>query len=204
MIYFVTGTDTAAGKTHVTGALTRALRAAGRDARAVKPIETGWDAETSDAARLAEASGRTVADTVLLRFALARSPRSAAEAEGRPIDLAAVADWCGGQTGEIVLVEGAGGWRVPLAEGRTIADLAATIGAPVIIAGRAGLGTINHTVLTIEAVRARGLRVVAAVLSRRPDDDLDFARENAREIEAQTGARVALIPDDLAAIVAWF
>lgn len=203
MSYFVTGTDTGVGKTHVTAALVRALRGAGRTANAVKPIETGWNPPTSDAARLATASGRSVDQTVFLRFAQPRSPSSAAAAEDRLIDLAAVIGWCRQQPGDPLFVEGAGGWMVPIRGPQRMRDLAAGLSAPVVVVGRAGLGAINHGILTIEAV-AQTATVAGAILSRRPDDDLDFARDNAREIAAQTGARVALIPDDLDQILTWF
>lgn len=203
MIYFVTGTDTGAGKTHVTAALVTALRAAGRAARAVKPIETGWDPGTSDADRLAEASGRSLAETALYVLAAPRSPRAAAALEGRALDADAVARWCRDQDGDPLLVEGAGGWMVPISDTARMQELAAAIGARVIVVGRAGLGTINHCVLTVEAVQ-RVARLDGVILSRRPEDDLDFARENANEIARQTQARVAIVPEDMADIVAWF
>lgn len=200
MIYFVTGTDTGAGKTYVTAAIVRALRAAGRDARAVKPIETGWCEAESDAAVLGAASERSVDETVCERFVLPRSPSAAAAAEGRSIDLGALVAWCRAQPGDPVLVEGAGGWMVPIRGTYRMRNLALALDAEVVVVGRAGLGTINHCILTVEAAaRARGV-----ILSRRPDDDLSFARENAREIEAQTGVAVALVPDDLCAVLAWF
>ena len=199
MIYFVTGTDTGAGKTHVTAAIVHGLRAAGREARAIKPIETGWNQATSDAARLAQASARSIDDSVYMRFALARSPQAAAAAEGRAIDLDDVIEWCRAQSGDPLLIEGAGGWRVPIGGRREYAELARSLDAQVIVVGRAGLGTINHSVLTLDAAQAR-----IAVLSRLPTDDLGFARDNARAIEEMTGARVAIVPDDLPTILGWF
>lgn len=203
MIYFVTGTDTGAGKTHVTAAIVHGLRDAGRAACAVKPIETGWSAKDSDAARLATVSARSIDETVFLHFALARSPSAAAAAEGRSIELDQVVQWCRDQPGDPLLVEGAGGWMVPIRATQRMRDLAIGLGAAVVIVGRAGLGTINHCILTIEAARP-DVVIAGVILSRRPDDNLDFARANAAEIEAHTGVRIAIVPDDLEAILTWF
>ena len=203
MIYFVTGTDTGAGKTHVTAALVTALRAVGRAARAVKPIETGWEPATSDAARLAAASGRSLEETVLYALAAPRSPRAAAALEGRALDARAVARWCRDQGGDPVLVEGAGGWMVPISDTARMQELSVALDARVIVVGRAGLGTINHCVLTVEAVQ-RVAPLAGVILSRRPEDDPAFARENAVEIARQTQARVAIVPEDMADIVDWF
>jgi dethiobiotin synthetase len=200
MIYFVTGTDTGVGKTHVTAALVAGLRTRGRPARAVKPIETGWNETTSDAAALAAASERSLDETILWRLALPRSPSAAARAEGRSIDPRALLAWCRARDADPLLVEGAGGWMVPILDRWRMRDLAEGLDAPVVIVGRAGLGTINHCVLTAEAApSAHGI-----ILSRRPDDDLDFARENAAEIRVQICRPVAIFPDDLDAILGWF
>jgi len=195
----VTGTDTDVGKTHVTAALVAALRAAGRPARAVKPIETGWNSETSDAQRLARASEQSIEQTIHLRFALPRSPAAAAEAEHRPIDFSALLEWCRQQAGDPLLIEGAGGWLVPIHGRHRMRELSQALGAKVLVVGRAGLGTINHCLLTIESAAPVGV-----ILSRRPQDELEFARENAHAIEEHSGARVAIYPDQLPAILAWF
>ena len=190
------------------------------------------DHET-DAAKLAAASGRETDESVLLRFAAARSPRAAAAAEARSlsripegnlqglcsvsrilregdtcsrsqsIDLGTVVSWCRAQRETPLFVEGAGGWMVPIGERSRMRDLASALDATVIVVARAGLGTINHAILTVEAVH-RTSPLHGVILSRRVEDDPSFARENADEIAAQTGARVAILPDDQAAIEAWF
>lgn len=208
MIYFVTGTDTGVGKTHVTALLVRALRRDGFPARGIKPIETGWpdgdEATTeTDAAKLAAASEQETNASVLLRFAAPRSPRAAAAAEGRSIDIEAVVTWCHAQSGTPLFVEGAGGWMVPIGETSRMRDLAGALEATVVVVARAGLGTINHAILTVESVQ-RTAPLFGVILSRRDEDDLSFARENADEIAGQTGARVAILPDDHAVIEAWF
>lgn len=197
---FVTGTDTGVGKTYVTRRLVAELRLAGRPAVAIKPIETGWDEATSDARLLADASGRTIEETVHVRFAAPRSPRAAAMAEGRQIDFDALVAWCRVQPGGPLFIEGAGGWAVPI-DHRRMADLALATADTILVVARAGLGTINHAVLTIEA--ARQVRPVEAViLSCRPEDDVGFARENAQAIAELTGTYAALFPHDLGAILA--
>lgn len=202
MKIFVTGTDTGVGKTEVTAALVRALRQQGQDARAIKPVETGWVAETSDAARLAAASGRTIEETVGRTFRAPRAPNVAARLEGGSLDLDDLVGWCAAQAGAPLLIEGAGGWVVPIDHRRT-SELAARTAEAVLVVARAGLGTINHSVLTVEAARA-ALPIAGIVLSRRPDEDLDFATENATEIEAMTGERCAVYPDQLEVVVSWF
>lgn len=203
MKYFVTGTDTGVGKTHVTSALVAGLRAAGRGARAVKPIETGWVAETSDATRLAAASGIPLELTIWRALQAPRSPKAAAAHEGRPIDTRALIHWCATQAGDPLFIEGAGGWLVPIAEGVSMRDVAVEAADAVIVVGRAGLGTVNHSLLTIAAVEQR-MAMMGLILSRHPDESLAFARENADEISAQTGARVGVFPDDLGVIFDWF
>ena len=92
---------------------------------------------------------------------------------------------------------------MPICKDVRMSDLAVRIADAVIIVARAGLGTVNHSILTIEAVAQRA-PLTGVVLSRRPEDAVDFTRENADEIAAQTGARVAVFPDDESEILAWF
>ncbi|MEZ4399091.1 MAG: dethiobiotin synthase [Kofleriaceae bacterium] len=203
MKYFVTGTDTGIGKTTVTASLVQELRRRGRSARAIKPIETGWNEATSDTVKLASVSGQPVTATCRMRLTMPKSPKAAATAEGLTIDTDALSRWCIRQTGDPLFVEGAGGWHVPIVGAWRMRDLAIAIGAPVAIVAGAGLGTVNHSILTVESVR-RSMEPLGVIMSRRPTDDLGFARENAAEIEYQSTVRVALFPDDLDAIVDWF
>jgi len=167
---FVTGTDTGVGKTVVSRALLRGLRARGVEVAAMKPIETGVGPDGPlDALALAEAAGGRdpLEDVCPLRFALPAAPTVAAAAEGRAIDLeivdrafARLSRRC-----EFVVVEGAGGLLVPAAERASMADLALRLGLPVVIVARAALGTINHTLLSVEAADRRRLEVVGVVVS---------------------------------------
>jgi len=167
---FVTGTDTGVGKTVVACALVRALRARGLDAGAMKPAETGVGPEGPlDALALAEAAGGAdpLDDVCPQRFALPAAPTVAAAAEGRAVDRAAIRSAFARlrERRDLVVVEGAGGLLVPLAEGASMADLARELGLPVVVVARAALGTINHTLLTLEAAASRGLRLAGVVVS---------------------------------------
>jgi dethiobiotin synthetase len=162
---FVTGTDTGVGKTVVAAALARAEREAGRGVGYCKPVQTGLvPGEPGDADFVAAAGGVPVTEGLRLEEALA--PAVAAERAGVKIDVDALVSWCRHQAGsvDVLLVEGAGGLLVPLSGDATMADLAVRLGAEVVIATRPGLGTLNHTALTLEAARARGLPVAGLVI----------------------------------------
>ncbi len=167
---FVTGTDTGVGKTLVACALLRALHARGIDAGAMKPVETGVGPEGPlDAIALREASGaKDPLDLVCpQRFALPAAPNVAAEAEGRRVDLAAI-DAAYAQLAARhawMVVEGAGGLLVPVDDATSMAELASRLGLPLLLVARAALGTINHTRLSVEVARARGLHVAGVVVS---------------------------------------
>ena len=167
---FVSGTDTGCGKTAVACALARSLRAAGKRVRVLKPIETGCvDGEPADARALAEAAGDDAPLERLCpyRFALPAAPEVAARAEGIAIEIALIeaALALASKDADLVIVEGAGGLLVPIAPGLDMAGLVRRLGLPLLVATRATLGTINHTLLTLEAARARGLRVLGVVVS---------------------------------------
>ena len=166
---FVTGTDTGVGKTRVACALLRALQARGIDAGAMKPVETGVGPGGPADALALRAAARTadaLSDVCPQRFALAAAPTVAARAEGRCVDLAAIdAAWQRLRAQhDFMVVEGAGGLLVPVAEGVTVADLAARFALPLVVVARAALGTINHTRLTVEVARARGLAVAGVAV----------------------------------------
>jgi dethiobiotin synthetase len=167
---FVTGTDTGVGKTLVTCAVLRGLRARGWDAAGMKPIETGVGPEGPlDALALREAAGEAdpLDDICPQRFAMPAAPSVAAAAEGRSVELWAVrrAFERLAARHECVIAEGAGGLLVPLTQHQCMADLARDLELPLLVVARAALGTINHTLLTLEAAVARGLSVAGVVLS---------------------------------------
>ena len=191
----VVGTDTSAGKTVVAASIVAALRARGMQIGALKPVATGVEPGDTgeDATLLARAAERDPRDALLASFQLPRSPLAAARAEDRALDLdallRAIRERAAGL--DLLVVEGVGGLLVPLTERATVRDLARRIDAPVLVVGRAGLGTINHCGLTIESARGAGLDVCGVVLSDVDGTtDASFAGENAAQIEAQCGVRV--------------
>jgi dethiobiotin synthetase len=197
---FVTGTGTGVGKTAVAGAVCAALAARGQDVAAFKPVVTGTDEVSAwppDHELLAAAAGGLDPGRVApLTFGPPVSPHLAAELAGEPIEpaelIAAARAADGGA--DALVVEGVGGLLVPLTSGYLVRDLARDLGLPLVVAARPGLGTINHTLLTLEAARAVGLSVRATVLTPWPADPDDVARSN-RETIARLGAvPVATLP----------
>ncbi len=192
---FVTATDTGVGKTEVACAVVSGARAAGLDVGAMKPAQSGLTAgEASDAERLREAAGGS--DPLELvcpyQFAPPLAPGVAARLSGVEISLARLVEVARALAARhaALLVEGAGGLLVPLTPGATYADLAVALGLPVLVVARAGLGTVNHTALTLEALLERRLEVAGVVLNRTGPDDDPSVPYNAAEIERLTGARV--------------
>ena len=166
MHYFITATDTDAGKTYVTCLLLEALRRAGRSAAGFKPFCCG---DRGDATRLLQASGGELpideVNPVWLKVPAA--PFAAAQMENRTLDLAAVQAAFARLAArhDSVLVEGAGGWEVPLAPGLTIADFAERLALPVIVVVNNKLGALNHALLTVKNIQARGLRCAGIILN---------------------------------------
>ncbi len=153
MSYFITGTDTGVGKTYVTAALVKTMRADGRDAVACKPVSCGG---RDDAEILADASGGLPLDTVNpLHFGLPLAPSVAALMEKRDVDPGTLIASCMAMLDEheTVLFEGIGGWEVPITPDFRVADLAAALGLPVVVVVGNRLGAINHACLTVNAVR---------------------------------------------------
>jgi dethiobiotin synthetase len=188
----VTGTDTGVGKTEVACGLLRAWRAAGRDVAAMKPAQSGVSPdEPSDAERLAEAAGTGDPSELVCPYSFAAplAPGVAARLAGTPIELERIlaAARTLAARHEALLVEGAGGLLVPLTARETYADLAVALGFPVLVVARSGLGTVNHTALTVEALRARNLQVAGIVLNAASAARDPSEPHNASEIERLTG-----------------
>ena len=174
---FITGTDTGVGKTVVTAALLVGLQEAGLRVAALKPVETGC-AESEGRLRPADAEylraiGR-LADPLeaIAPYALAlpAAPWAAARAAGVEIALDRIAEAYAGLAAraDCVLVEGAGGLLVPLAEGAQYPELARRLGTPVVVVARTALGTLNHTQLTVREVRRQGLDLAGIILNDGP------------------------------------
>lgn len=171
---FVTGTDTGVGKTYVAEGLIRELRKNEVDVGIMKPAETGCSARDrrlfpADALRLLKAAG--VRDSLELvnpyRFTRALAPSVAADLAGKTISPARIINAFRvlSRRHDCMVVEGAGGIMVPLAGKYLYLDLAAALRLPVVIVARPGLGTINHTLLTIAALKKRRLRIAGVVMN---------------------------------------
>ena len=210
--YFVTGTDTNVGKTHVGCALARRARARGQRVFAFKPIETGCLPDGAgalvgaDQQLLAAAAGgwQSGDERGLYQFPLPAAPLVAAEHAGGVIDLARI-QWTlrhviEQASPDLTLVEGAGGWRVPITAEVDMAGLALRLGFPIIAVARATLGTINHSLLTIEAIERQGASLAALVLSKQPADDPIAAASNQHEIQRRWPGLVVLLEEDHATL----
>ena len=204
---FVTGTDTGAGKSVVAAAICAALAACGEPIAAFKPVVTGLDDPPGewphDHVLLARAAGgrQTPEEVAPYRFGPPVSPHYAAELAGETIEPARILS--AARRYELLVCEGVGGLMVPITTGYLVRDLAVDLGLPVVIAGRAGLGTINHTLLTVEAARAAGLTVAGVVVTPWPTEPEPIERSNRETIERLAGVPVHGLPptdpDSLAA-----
>ena len=171
---FITGTDTGVGKTYVACGIAKALKERGVDVGVMKPAETGCRRRLgrlfpSDAARLMKsACTRDSLDHVNpYRFSKPLSPYAAAGLEGKSIDPDGIRKaFCVlSRRHDFMIVEGAGGIMVPLSQNYLYLDLAADLGLPVVIVARPCLGTINHTLLTVSAIRKRRLKIAGVVIN---------------------------------------
>ncbi len=180
---FVTGTGTGVGKTVVTAALAALARERG-SCTVVKPAQTGVTDEPGDVDDVLRLAG-AVGTRELVRYPDPLSPAAAARASGRaPLDPAAFYDVVLRLTDDLVLVEGAGGLLVRFDEdGTTLADLARGLRAPVLVVVEPGLGTLNHTALTLEALAHRGLELSGLVIGAWPAEPGLAERSNLRDLE---------------------
>ena len=203
---FITGTDTGVGKTHVAAAIVRILQEQGIRVGAYKPAVTGsragfggpiWD----DVERLQEALGREIAPERICpqRFHAPLAPPVAARQEGRVVDASLLRrgiEWWHLQA-DVVIVEGAGGLLSPLTDTESVADVAQDLGFPLIVVARLSLGTINHTLLTLEAARIRRLDVAGIIFNQSTADDPDdrSTGTNAEELRRRCDVPIlAILP----------
>ena len=201
---FVTGTDTGVGKTVVAASICAACT---EPVAALKPVVTGLDDPPGewphDHVLLARAAGgrQTPEDVAPYRFGPPVSPHYAAELAGEMIEPARIL--AAARDHELVVCEGVGGLMVPITTGYLVRDLAVDLGLPVVIAARTGLGTINHTLLTVEAARGAGLTVAGVVMTPWPSEPEPIERSNRETIERLAGVAVYRLPrtdpDSLAA-----
>jgi dethiobiotin synthetase len=170
---FVVGTDTGVGKTRVTAAVARCLRQQGHAVAVCKPVATGAECFggrwVSEDTRLLAAAVGTESFECITRWTFPErvAPPIAARLHGVRLTLEAMAAFVREQQrpGLPVLVEGVGGLLCPLTESATVADLAASLGLPLLIVARRSLGTLNHTLLTVEVARRRGLPIAGVIVN---------------------------------------
>jgi dethiobiotin synthetase len=193
----VTGTDTGAGKTVLAAAIVAALASRGWRVAAHKPVLTGVDDAAigllADHELLGLCAGMPPDEVAPVRFGPAVSPHLAASLAGQAIDVPALVARVSAIRADAVIVEGVGGLLVPLAPGWDIRRFAVELSLPLVIAARPGLGTINHTLLTLEAARSVGLDVRAVVLTPWPDLPSVLEESNRQTIEQVGGVRVATL-----------
>jgi dethiobiotin synthetase len=208
--FFVAGTDTGVGKTEIGRAICALLARKGLRPVALKPVETGCESgRPEDALALREACGssQSLDELCPYRFRLPAAPLVAAEAEGAHVDLLRIEQLVERAKAPIV-VEAAGGLMVPLtreslsidqidpADGPpaqtilTNLDLAERLRLPVVLVGRAGLGTLNHCALSVDALEQREIVLAAVVLNRTQPEDDPTVSSNARWVAEMTGAQV--------------
>ena len=199
--YWISGIDTNVGKTVVTGLLARFLLARGVDALTVKMVQTGNEGRSEDIEAHRELCGlgplREDAEglTAPQIFKFPSSPELAARMEGRVVDverIVAAVKKCA-ERHRVVLVESAGGLAVPLTEDLLSVDLAAREGWPLVLVTCGRLGAINHTFLSLEAAKARGMRVAGVVHNYHPGVDATIDADTVAAVRRQL-ARLGFPP----------
>ncbi len=195
---FVTGTDTGVGKSVVAAAICAALAARGERVAAFKPAVSGLDDEPGEFGYDHEllssvaSAGQSPEDVAPWRFGPPVSPHHAAELAGERIEPAQLV--AAARAHDLLVCEGVGGLLVPITPGYLVRDLAIDLELPVVVAARAGLGTINHALLTVEAARAAGLGVAGVVMTPWPDEPSEMERSNRATVERLADVRVSGLP----------
>jgi len=195
--FFVTGIDTEIGKTFATCALLKAAQKLGLKALGLKPVAAGADM-TKDGLRNEDATALISASNVSLPYEVVNpactpdpiSPHLSLRNHSLDLDIGKLVDLC--ESGlsaqaDLTLVEGAGGWRVPLNESETLADFARQLGLPVIMVVGMRLGCLNHAMLTAEAIERDGLQLCGWVANS-VDPDMLAHEENIRSLQARLNA----------------
>ncbi|HEX3043102.1 MAG TPA: dethiobiotin synthase [Solirubrobacterales bacterium] len=206
---FVTGTDTEVGKTVVAAAIARTLAADGKRVAVFKPAVTGLDEGVeTDHALLRRASGSDQSDEEIApyRYGPPASPHLAAALAGEEIDPERLrqAAATAAEGADAIVCEGVGGLLVPLSPTYLVRDLAADLGYPLVVVASPGLGTINHTLLTLEAAHAAGLEIAAVVLTPWPAEPTAIESSNRETIAALDAAPVLTVSQlDLADPSRW-
>ena len=196
---FVTGTGTEVGKTVAAAAIARTLAAEGKRVAVFKPAVTGLDEGVeTDYELLRRASGSDQSDEEIApyRYGPPASPHLAAALVDEEIDPERLreAAAAAARGADAIVCEGVGGLLVPLAPAYLARDLAADLGYPLVVVAAPGLGTINHTLLTIEAARVAGLDIAAVVLNPWPAEPSEIERDNRATIAALADVEILALP----------
>jgi dethiobiotin synthetase len=196
---FVTGTGTEVGKTVVAATIAQTLAAEGQRVAVFKPAVTGLDegVETDyELLRRASGSGQSDEEIAPYRYGPPASPHLAAALAGEEIDPERLrrAAQAAAENAEAIVCEGVGGLMVPLSPGYLVRDLAVDLGHPLVVVASPGLGTINHTLLTVEAGRAPGREIAAGVLNPWPPEPSEIERSNRETIAALGEVEVLTLP----------
>jgi dethiobiotin synthetase len=191
-VLVVTGTGTGVGKTVVTSAIAALAAAANRRVAMVKAAQTGVNVgQPGDVEEVRRLVGPSITSRELARYPEPLAPATAARRAGLPpvtpaIATAAVRELAAAH--DLVLIEGVGGLLVPLDDrGGTLVDVAAAVSAPVLVVAAAGLGTLNHTALTVDVLRTRGVGCVGVVIGAWPAVPDLAARCNLDDLPGVTG-----------------
>ena len=186
MIICVTGTNTDVGKTIATAAIAAQLKAAGKHVIVAKPVQTGEPAGLGDAPTISRLAG--VETREFVRYPEPLAPNLSARRAGLPQpDRAELVEWIRGIEADVVLVEGAGGLLVRLADNFTLADIASDLSAPLIVVTSMGLGSLNAAELTVEAARTRGLQILGLIGGSLPAQPDLATQLNVEEMPKVTG-----------------
>lgn len=206
---FVTGTSTEVGKTVVAAAIARTLATEGKRVAVFKPAVTGLEEEgETDHALLRRASGSEQSDEQIApyRYDPPASPHLAAALAGEEIDPERLrqAARAAAENADAIVCEGVGGLLVPLTPTYLVRDLAADLGYPLVIVATPGLGTINHTLLTIESARATGLEIAAIVLNPWPEQPTEIESDNRKTLANLANLTIHTFPQlDLTDLGSW-
>lgn len=196
---FVTGTGTEVGKTVVAATIAHTLAAEGQRVHVFKPAVTGLDEGVeTDHALLRRASGSEQSDDEIApyRYGPPASPHLAAQLAGEQIDPKRLRQTAhtAAENADALVCEGVGGLLVPLTPTYLVRDLATDLGYPLVVVATPGLGTINHTLLTIESARTANLHIAAIVLTPWPAAPTAIERSNRDTIASITGIPVHTLP----------
>ncbi len=194
-VLFITGTDTGVGKTYISTLIIKSLLNLGIKAGYFKPVETGCDPFCEDALKLSKITGQSIEESVLYQFKFPVAPYVAQIEENKKISIEKILEKIKylSKKYEFLIVEGAGGIMVPITEEKgkiiTYLDLINLTKMPVLVVSRANLGTINHTVLTVKALKDTDVQIKGIVLNRASKNPDLAEKKNPQVISRMTGIK---------------